>query len=123
MRLSSSFPTESAPVGDKASASARGGRLGSGFLEVRLVRGQSSVTRAYSRNPFKLLTPRSCGPSVWACVSHLGGGMLAGDEVEFDLDLGPNANAYLGTQASTKVYRSPAGRPCRFELRARVGGR
>src|SRR5258708_4675484 len=39
---------------------------GSGFLEVRVVAGQSTVTSAWSRSPLKLLLPRPRGPSVWA---------------------------------------------------------
>jgi urease accessory protein len=68
-----------------------------------------------------LLTPISRGPSVWACLGSLGGGLVAGDEIEFSLNLGPQSRCFLGTQASTKIYRSPKERLCTSQLRATLG--
>lgn len=59
----------------------------------------------------KLLTPRSRGGSVWAYTSSFGGGLVAGDRTELDLDLGRSARCFVGTQASTKIYRNPAALP------------
>ena len=47
--------------------------------------------------------------------------MVAGDETSLDLQLGAGAVCFLGTQASTKIYRNPAGRPCGHRLRADLG--
>jgi urease accessory protein len=85
---------------------------GRATLEVGFVSGASAVTAAFATNPLKLLTPRARGESVWACTSSFGGGLVAGDETRLDLHLRPNARCYLGTQASTKVYRNPSCRPC-----------
>ena len=49
----------------------------------------------------------SRGPSVWAYLSSLGGGLVPGDQIALSISLGEGARAYLGTQASTKVYRNP----------------
>lgn len=69
----------------------------------------------------KLLTPITRGPSVWACTSSFGGGLVAGDETRLEIRLGDGTRCHVGTQASTKVYRNPAGRPCGHVTRARVG--
>ncbi|HEY5040517.1 MAG TPA: urease accessory protein UreD [Verrucomicrobiae bacterium] len=89
-------------------------------LEVQSVFGQSTVTSAFACAPLKLLTPRSRGQSVWAFTSSFGGGFVAGDETRLDLRLGKNTCCFLGTQASTKVYRNPRRRACGHVTNATV---
>jgi urease accessory protein len=89
-------------------------------LEVKSVFGQSAVTSAFASNPLKLLTPRSRGQSVWAYTSSFGGGFVAGDETRLDLRLGRDTRCFLGTQASTKIYRNPGRRACGHVTEATV---
>jgi urease accessory protein len=81
-------------------------------LEVSLVAGKSAVTSAFAASPMKLLAPVARGPSVWACTSSFGGGLVAGDQTRLEMRLGKNARCFLGTQASTKIYRNPGLRAC-----------
>jgi urease accessory protein len=85
---------------------------GHAALEVSVVFGESTVTSAYATSPLRLLTPRPRGPSVWTYTSSFGGGLLAGDQTRLDLNLGAGAKCFVGTQASTKVYRNPGQLPC-----------
>lgn len=101
-----------APVTTNAAAA------GCASLEVEVVFRESTVTSAYATSPMKLLTPRSRGESVWAYTSSFGGGLVAGDQTQLELKLGPEACCFLGTQASTKVYRNPAELPCGHETHA-----
>jgi urease accessory protein len=94
---------------------------GRACLEVDFVAGQSTVTRACAANPLKLLTPRSRGASVWTYTSTFGGGFVAGDCVSLEVRLHPRTRCFLGSQASTKVYRNPNALPCRHSLRADLG--
>lgn len=94
------------------------GRAG---LEVVLAFGQSTLISSYATSPLRLLTPRSRGQSVWAYAASFGGGMVAGDETELDVRLGPGTRCFLGTQASTKIYRNPTQRPCSHVTHASVG--
>lgn len=93
---------------------------GRAALSVDLVCGQSAVTSALARSPLKLLTPRARGRSVWACTSSYGGGLVGGDHTRLDLRLGPETRCYLGTQASTKIYRNSPACPCSHATRARL---
>ena len=95
--------------------------LGHAWLEVDFVAGQSTITRACAVNPIRLLTPRSRGASVWTYTSTFGGGFVAGDCVSLDVRLQPGTRCFLGSQASTKVYRNPNALPCRHSLRANLG--
>lgn len=95
-------------------------RPGDGHLEVQLVSRQSTATSVRSASPLRMLVPKARGASVWTLTSGLGGGYVAGDQTSLGVQVGTGARCFLGTQASTKVYRNPAGRPCRHELRARV---
>lgn len=83
-------------------------RAGRASLEVQIVSGESAVTSSYATSPLKLLTPHSRGQSVWAYTSSFGGGLVAGDQTRLDLRIGHGARCFLGTQASTKIYRNPA---------------
>lgn len=69
----------------------------------------------------KLLTPKARGESVWAYTSSFGGGLVAGDETRLDLEVGAQARCFLGTQASTKIYRNPLSRACGHESDATLG--
>ncbi len=89
-------------------------------LTVESVAGQSTVTSAFARTPLKLLTPRSRGQSVWAYTSSFGGGFVAGDETRLEVRLGKNTRCFLGTQASTKIYRNPRQRACGHVTHATV---
>ena len=81
-------------------------------LEISLVAGLSAVTSAFAASPMKLLTPVARGPSVWACTSSFGGGLVAGDQTRLELRVGENTRCFLGTQASTKIYRNAGLRAC-----------
>jgi urease accessory protein len=75
-----------------------------------------SVTRAVSRSPLRLLLPRNHGHARWAFVATLGGGLVDGDSIDLDVCLEPGANAMLGTQSSTKIYRGRS----KQRIRARI---
>jgi urease accessory protein len=94
---------------------------GQATLAVNLVFRESTVTSAFATSPMKLLTPRARGESVWAYTSSFGGGLVAGDQTRLELNLGPESRCFLGTQASTKVYRNPSALPCGHETRATLG--
>jgi urease accessory protein len=79
------------------------------------------VERAFATSPLRLLTPRNDGHAAWVYTSSFGGGLVDGDRLSLDVDVGDHAAAFLSTQASTKVYRSPRGTSTR--LHARLGRR
>lgn len=85
-----------------------------------MVDGFSAATSVGARSPMKLLVPRPRGPSVWAFGSSFGGGMVAGDQTRMRLRVGRGARCFLGTQASTKIYRNPRELPCSHALDAEV---
>lgn len=93
---------------------------GRAALEVDWIFKQSTVTGAYATSPMKLLTPRSRGQCVCTYASNFGGGLVAGDQTRLELRVGKQARCFLGTQASTKVYRNPYSLPCSHATRAIV---
>ena len=68
-----------------------------------------------------MLIPRPRGQSVWAYLGSFGGGLVAGDETRLTVELAADTRCFLSTQAATKIYRNPEGRPCSHRLEARVG--
>jgi urease accessory protein len=47
--------------------------------------------------------------------------MVAGDETRLDVQIDAGARCFLGTQASTKIYRNPNHRPCSHKVHAQLG--
>ena len=93
---------------------------GKGILELSFVAGRTEVTRSYAASPLRFLVPRRRGKPAWVYIGTYGGGLVAGDEIDVRLRVGRQAIGVVGTQASTKVYRSPCHTPCRQTLRASV---
>jgi urease accessory protein len=85
------------------------------------VDGSSAVTGAFATSPMKLLVPRPRGPSAWIYSSSFGGGLVAGDRTSLELRLAPGTRAFVGTQASTKVYRNPTRAASGHTTVARLG--
>jgi urease accessory protein len=77
------------------------------------------VTECRGGNPLKLLVPRQRDRSAWVIAATYGGGLLAGDRVSLDVHVQANARGLIGTQASTKIYRSD-GRTASQALHATV---
>jgi urease accessory protein len=94
---------------------------GRAILQVDSVFKESTVTGAYATSPMKLLTPRPRGRCVCGYVSNFGGGLVAGDQTRLELRVGNQARCFLGTQASTKVYRNPHSLPCSHVTYATIG--
>ena len=110
-----------APAGDAPAAGWRG-RLS---LTCRARDGRSTVHDRHD-GPLRLL--RSLhpeGPSVCHQVLvHPPGGLVGGDALAIDIDVGPQAHSLLTTPGATRFYRSD-GRIARQSVDARVdaGGR
>jgi urease accessory protein len=82
--------------------------------------GKTALGTAYATSPLRILTPKNHGDAAWLFLSSFGGGLVDGDHLDVEVEVARGASAFLGTQASTKVYRSPHG--CSQRLRARVDG-
>jgi urease accessory protein len=91
---------------------------GRGRLRVIRSGSRSVVSHAYATSPLRLLTPANHGHAAWVCTSSYGGGLVDGDRIELNVEVGEGAAAFVSTQASTKIYRSPGGTSS--ELHARV---
>jgi urease accessory protein len=103
-------------------ASERTGR--DGFLRLRFERRGARTVLAERRFalPLEVLAPMPLDPGGAAVLFLLNptGGVLGGDRLETEVELGPGAEACLVTPSATKVYRA-AGPPAEQRLRARVG--
>ena len=94
---------------------------GSGQINLEQINGNTVVTRLRADNPLKLLVPRQRQRAAWVIASSFGGGLVAGDTLAINVQLGDGAIAYLGTQSSTKVYRSTRQMPCQQHLQVTIG--
>lgn len=95
-----------------------GAGVGSGEIELAHVAGRTAVVRRFASSPLKLLTPRAAAGVACVVTSTYGGGLLPGDCVGLGVTAGEATRCVLGTQASTKVYRSNDGRTSRQSVNA-----
>ena len=103
-------------------AAARQTRSGSASLAIIHSGRRSVVSRAFAASPVRLLTPANHGHAAWVYTSSFGGGLVDGDRTSLDVEVGPAAAAFVSTQASTKVYRSPRGTGAEVTARVAAGG-
>jgi urease accessory protein len=94
---------------------------GRGLLTLRRSGKKTVVAQAFATSPLRLLMPRNHGDAAWVFFASLGGGLVDGDQLDVRVDAGEGAAALIGTQASTKVYRSPRGCSQRIEVQAAEG--
>lgn len=95
-------------------------RAGAGRIVTARVDGASAVVACAASSPLQLLSPSPRGRCAWIVSASHGGGLVAGDDVSLDLEIGPGSAALVTTQAGTKVYRS-RGAVAAQRLDARVG--
>ena len=79
---------------------------GRGVVRVERAAARSVATRVFARSPLRLLTPRNHGHAAWVYTSTFGGGLVHGDRITLEIEVGEGAAAFVSSQASTKVYRS-----------------
>lgn len=91
------------------------------MLAFRRAGKKTVLAGAFAASPLRLLTPRNHGDWAWVYLANLGGGLVDGDRLDLRIDAEPETSALIGTQASTKVYRSPSGCSQRIELQAAEG--
>lgn len=91
------------------SVAAARGAAGGGEVVVCRRADRSVVTRSFATSPLRLLHPANHGHAAWVYQSSFGGGLVDGDDIRLAIEVGAGAAAYLSTQSSTKVYRSPRG--------------
>jgi urease accessory protein len=100
----------------------RAAAAGCGVLRVVCRGGRSVAEQVYATSPLRLLTPRNHGRAAWVYTSTYGGGLVDGDRLRLDVEVGAGATAFVSTQASTKVYRSPGGTAADLHVRVLPGG-
>jgi urease accessory protein len=87
---------------------------------LRQLNGRTVAIRLQATAPLKLLSPRPCGRAAWVVSSTFGGGLLSGDAISLSIDAGEGTVSLIGTQASTKIYRSRNGQTSRQSLTASI---
>jgi urease accessory protein len=93
---------------------------GEGRLRFARVDGATTLVGCAAATPLGILAPRRRGASGWAVLASHGGGLVAGDTVALDVDVGAGAAALVSTQAETKVYRSAGGAVASQQVDARI---
>jgi urease accessory protein len=93
-------------------------RAGTGVLGFQREARKTVVSRAFAASPLRLLLPNNHGHAAWVFLASLGGGMVDRDRFDVQVHVHKEATALVGTQASTKIYRSPHG--CEQSLRVQA---
>ena len=89
-------------------------------MRAELAAGRSVFVERRARSPLRLLCPANAGSAAWAYTSSFGGGLVDGDDVRLDIEVGHGAQALVTTQGSTKAYGGARG--AQQQVCARVAG-
>jgi urease accessory protein len=109
------------PHGTALPASAR--LVVDGVAEVGFRRreGATRLAHLFQRDPLRVLLPTpDPGEPVTAVLVTTSGGLVGGDRLRIDVEVGAAGVAQVATQAAEKVYRS-AGPDTRIEMRFAAG--
>jgi urease accessory protein len=117
--LSSSAPSMDAGLPNEL-ASAMGAHPAPGRATLAFQRSgtRTVLATAFATSPLRLLTPKNHGNALWVFLASFGGGLVDGDRIDVHVDAARDTSAFLSTQASTKIYRSPRG--CSQHFVARI---
>ena len=101
-------------------AAARVGRDGALALSIERRGGRSVIAGCRWTMPLQVLAPVALDDAA-AIVSMLNptGGLVGGDRLDIEVDIGRGAHACLTTPSATKVYRAAAG-PAEQRVRLRL---
>ncbi|KAF8312388.1 UreD-domain-containing protein [Clavulina sp. PMI_390] len=99
---------------------ARAPAHGKGKAVLRSLADEATFSELSYRYPLKLLSPRTHAtpsgvPVAIAYMLSYGGGLVSGDSIELDVDVGSNSSLMLLTQGSTKIFKTRA-RPTQSAL-------
>ncbi|WP_238547653.1 urease accessory protein UreD [Meridianimarinicoccus roseus] len=106
-------PVQAAPVHQRTRGLAEVALDGGGKRGARL-------TRLYQRGSAKAFLPRIHSDRPEVVFLNTAGGLTGGDDMRFDLRLGPGVTAVATTQTAERAYAS-LGDPARMAVQLRVG--
>jgi urease accessory protein len=79
-----------------------------GTLSFERHNGRTVTARSRASYPLRFFVPKYVSRSdvdcQWAYVVTFGGGIVSGDRVSFDVNVGDGCTAVLSTQSSTKIF-------------------
>lgn len=117
-RLNGSALSEAAlATVDSSAAGACGLNLGRGLarLSFRQRQGATVLAGLYQKDPLRVMFPRvAADDAPTAVLITTSGGLVGGDTLDVEVDVGAESRVTVTTQAAEKVYRS-AGRACRVD--------
>lgn len=90
------------------------------FIQVENVGDESRLINCLGQPPIKFINPRPQNKCCQVFASNYGGGLVDGDVVGIKVEVLPAAHLYLGTQSSTKVYKSEGRGGCTQETYGKV---
>lgn len=111
---------------EAADAAALAGQraAGTALLACALVDGRTRMRRLYQEGAAKIRLPAVQSGPLEAVLINTAGGLTGGDRLDWQVEVGPGAEAVITTQACEKIYRSAAGRAeTSVRLTVGAGGR
>ena len=84
------------------------------------VNGKTRLNELYHSDPLRILFPNIPDKDILqAALVNISGGLVGGDKISVDMQIGRNAKALIASQSAEKVYRS-AGADTEMEIKITV---
>ena len=89
------------------------GMQGGVYLRAERIHNRTRITNLVCRPPLQVLRAHHVDPGrpdlASVILASPSGGILQGDQLTIDIQVGPDARLRVGTQSATRIYRTPAG--------------
>ena len=83
--------------------------------------GATRLKELYQSDPLRIFFPNTPDQDILqAALVNVSGGLVGGDKISADIQLGKNTKAVIAAQSAEKVYRS-SGEDTRMEIKIKVG--
>ncbi len=89
-------------------------------LEVANYQNVSHLIKSFQVPPIKFINPKAIKGCCQVFISNYGGGMVAGDDVQIDINCLPATKLFLGTQSHTKIYKCEQKQICSQKITGSV---
>jgi len=87
-------------------------------ISIQEYAGKSRLINCKSKQPLKILNPKTENGTCHIVLSGYGGGMVTGDHIQIKIDCRSNTSSFIGTQANTRIFEQSNGSTAKMVIDA-----
>ncbi len=89
-------------------------------VATAFIAGRTRLVSCHGASPLRILNPDATGGVCQLVLSNYGAGLLQGDRVRLEIEVGAKSRVFIGSQGYGRVYRCTTGRGASLAIHGRV---